>query len=104
MALAKTIPIDELALLWVSTMIYYTKKIPHRIAADPYLTQKIELDSSQFRAIAYHLEMLLCTRPSGSWAKYVWRQNFTFYLSQIIHRSQLFFQHLGSLPHSTAED
>jgi hypothetical protein len=94
------IPIDELALLWVSTMIYYTKKIPQRFFADPSLTKMMELDLFQFRAIAYQLEMLFCTRPSGSWAKYIWRQNFAFYLSQIIHRSQLFFQHLGSLPNS----
>ncbi len=100
MTLPKTIPIDELALLWVSTMIYYSKKIPQRFSADPSLAKKIELDLFQFRSIAYQLEMLFCTRPSDSWAKHIWRQNFAFYLSQIIHRSQLFFQHLGTLPHS----
>ncbi|HBE79221.1 MAG TPA: hypothetical protein DDW65_15830 [Firmicutes bacterium] len=91
----KNIPIDELALLWVSTMIHYTKVIPDRLGEDYALKSIIEQDLSQFRAIASQLEMLFCTRPADSWAKYLWRQNFVLYLVQIIRRSQIFFQHLS---------
>lgn len=91
----KTISIDELALLWVSTMIHYTQVIPHRFGEDQSLKNVIQQDLLQFRAIASQLEMLLCTRPTNPWAKYLWRQNFASYLAQIIRRSQLFFQHLS---------
>ncbi|HBF36175.1 MAG TPA: hypothetical protein DDW50_02515 [Firmicutes bacterium] len=99
LTLLKTIPIDELALLWVSTMIYYTEIVPRRFSTEPSLAQTIERDQFQFQAIAHQLEMLCWTRPVDSWARYVWRQNFVLYVSQIIRRSQLFFQHLGALPH-----
>jgi hypothetical protein len=92
----KTIPIDELALLWVSTMIHYSKIIPKRLGEDQVIKELLQQDLLQFRAIASQLEMLFCTRPAHPWAKYLWRQNFAFYLAQIIRRSQLFFQHLSA--------
>jgi hypothetical protein len=97
LALKSKILIEDLALLWVATMIHYTKKISQRFTIDQPLKTSIELDLLQFKAIASQLEMLFCTRPANPWAKYLWRQNFTFYLAQIIHRSQLFFQHLRTL-------
>jgi hypothetical protein len=92
----KTIPIDELALLWVSTMIHNVKVLPSRLGEDQSLQELVHQDLLQFRALASHLEMLFCTRPASPWATYFWRQNFTFYLTQIIRRSQLFFHHLSA--------
>jgi hypothetical protein len=92
----KTIPIDELALLWVSTMIHNIKTIPSRLGEEPTINDLIHQDLLQFKAIASQIEMLFCTRPANPWATYFWRQNFTFYLTQIIRRSQLFFHHLST--------
>jgi hypothetical protein len=91
----KIIPIDELALLWVSTMIHYTVNVLRRFSEDESFKNAIEQDLLQFRAISSQLEMLFYTRPTDPWAKYLWRQNFAFYLTQIIRRSQSFFQHLS---------
>jgi hypothetical protein len=92
----KIIPIDELALLWVSTMIHHSKVISRRLGEDQVTQETIYQDLLQFRAIASQLEMLFCTRPTKPWDTYLWRQNFAFYLTQIIRRSQLFFQHLSA--------
>ncbi len=91
----KKIPVDELALLWVSTMIHYLRVIPRKLEPNSLINELIIQDLFQFKAIANQLEMLRCTRPFDPWAKYHWRQNFTCYLLQIIRRSQLFFQHLS---------
>jgi hypothetical protein len=91
----KKIPIDELALLWVSTMIHYSKNVSKRFGKNETFIKTIQQDLLQFQAIAYHLEMLFCTRPADPWAQYLWRQNFTLYLAQIIRRSQIFFKHLS---------
>lgn len=91
----KKIPIDELALLWATTMIHYLRNLPRKLDENSTLSQIIHQDLRQFNAIASQLEMLLCTRPAHPWAEYFWRQNFGYYLSQIVRRSQLFFQHLS---------
>lgn len=97
METGEKIPIDELALLWVSTMIYYSKTVPSRLENNNEAVKEIlHQDLLQFRAIASQLEMLICTRPADPWARYLWQQNFVFYLAQIIRRSQLFFKHLST--------
>ncbi|MGE5581975.1 MAG: hypothetical protein ACM3X9_05485 [Bacillota bacterium] len=91
----KKIPIEELALLWVTTMIHHLRGIPSKLGENHSLTRLVRQDLLQFIAIAAQLEMLLCTRPANPWAEYFWRQNFVYYLTQIIRRSQIFFRHLS---------
>jgi hypothetical protein len=91
--------VNEAAEAWVAAMLELLKNLLH-LSNKPATCQLLAAELRQFKALDDHLRMLLSTRPKNSWEAYHWSLNFSFFLSQLIRRSERLFQHLAVIPES----
>ncbi len=91
--------VNEAAESWVAAMLELLKSLAH-LSNQPASRQLLQMELGQFEALDDHLRMLLSTRPKNSWEAYHWSLNFSFFLAQLIRRSERLFQHVRLIPES----
>lgn len=88
MILEQSLPVEEMSLKLVQSMLHLIGVIPACLGVNRTHQGIFAEELHQLQVLDNQLQMLLCTVPSNAWAIFSWRQNFTSFLTQIIRESQ----------------
>ena len=89
--------IIEAAEFWIDAMLELLTDLTEQLGCRGTPVDLLN-DLQQFRALSEYLQMAASTRPANSWEAYHWTTDFSFFLSQLLRRSERLFEHLAAYP------